>query len=70
MVSNLEVLDAMEGGLARLARPFTRACTGSTATHAKARKNIAAHYDLGNDLFEEFLDPTMMYSAAQFLDPR
>ena len=25
------------------------------------------HYDLGNDLFQEFLDPTMMYSAAQFL---
>lgn len=30
----------------------------------KARQNIAAHYDLGNDLFEEFLDPSMMYSSA------
>ena len=27
-------------------------------------KNIAAHYDLGNELFEQFLDPTMMYSAC------
>jgi cyclopropane-fatty-acyl-phospholipid synthase len=30
------------------------------------RTNIQAHYDLGNDFFEHFLDPTMMYSAAVF----
>lgn len=29
-----------------------------------SRKNIAAHYDLGNDFFSLFLDSTMMYSAA------
>ncbi|OHY82753.1 cyclopropane-fatty-acyl-phospholipid synthase family protein [Marinobacter sp. AC-23] len=29
-----------------------------------SRKNISAHYDLGNDLFETFLDSTMMYSSA------
>jgi cyclopropane-fatty-acyl-phospholipid synthase len=29
-----------------------------------SRKNISAHYDLGNDLFETFLDPTLMYSSA------
>lgn len=29
-----------------------------------SRKNIAAHYDLGNDFFELFLDSTMMYSAG------
>jgi cyclopropane-fatty-acyl-phospholipid synthase len=29
-----------------------------------SRKNILAHYDLGNDLYKEFLDPTMMYSSA------
>ena len=28
---------------------------------ARARENISAHYDLGNDFFELFLDPTMMY---------
>ena len=33
---------------------------------ARARKNISAHYDLGNDFFELFLDPTMMYSSALF----
>ena len=31
-----------------------------------ARRNIAAHYDLSNDLFACFLDPTMTYSSAWF----
>ena len=32
----------------------------------KARKNIAAHYDLGNDFYSAWLDETMTYSSAQF----
>lgn len=35
-------------------------------TQTGSRKNIAAHYDLGNDFFQHFLDPTMMYSAAVY----
>jgi cyclopropane-fatty-acyl-phospholipid synthase len=35
-------------------------------TRAGARKNISAHYDLGNDLFAAFLDERMMYSCAYF----
>jgi len=35
---------------------------------SRAKENISAHYDLGNDFFELFLDPTMMYSAALFED--
>ncbi len=31
-----------------------------------SRRNISAHYDLGNQLFSLFLDPTMMYSCAYF----
>jgi cyclopropane-fatty-acyl-phospholipid synthase len=31
-----------------------------------SRENISAHYDLSNDLFEAFLDPTMSYSGAWF----
>ncbi|HEY2387083.1 MAG TPA: cyclopropane-fatty-acyl-phospholipid synthase family protein [Candidatus Binatia bacterium] len=31
-----------------------------------SRRNIAAHYDLGNDFFELFLDPTLTYSCAIF----
>lgn len=34
-----------------------------------SRSNILAHYDLGNALFSQFLDPTMMYSSALFSDP-
>ncbi|MFJ2540430.1 MULTISPECIES: cyclopropane-fatty-acyl-phospholipid synthase family protein [unclassified Pseudomonas] len=69
-VSNLEVLDAMEGGLARLGRPLVQGLHWlNRNTRKGSQKNIAAHYDLGNDLFEQFLDPTMMYSAAQFLTP-
>jgi cyclopropane-fatty-acyl-phospholipid synthase len=35
-------------------------------TVAGAARNIARHYDLSNDLFALFLDPTMTYSAAVF----
>jgi cyclopropane-fatty-acyl-phospholipid synthase len=35
-------------------------------TRSGSRANISAHYDLGNDLFASFLDPTMMYSCAYF----
>jgi cyclopropane-fatty-acyl-phospholipid synthase len=34
-----------------------------------SRKNISAHYDLGNDLFELFLDPSLMYSSAIYQTP-
>jgi cyclopropane-fatty-acyl-phospholipid synthase len=37
-------------------------------TRPGARRNISAHYDLGNDLFAAFLDETMMYSCAYFAD--
>lgn len=33
-----------------------------------SRKNISAHYDLGNNFFSLFLDPTYMYSAAIYPD--
>ncbi len=35
-----------------------------------SRRNIGAHYDLGNDLFELFLDSTMMYSCGIFNHPQ
>ncbi|MCR6653534.1 MAG: cyclopropane-fatty-acyl-phospholipid synthase family protein [Cellvibrionaceae bacterium] len=34
-----------------------------------SKRNIAAHYDLGNCFFELFLDPTMLYSSAIFTTP-
>jgi cyclopropane-fatty-acyl-phospholipid synthase len=66
-VANLEVLDALEGGLARLGRPVLRLLHWLNRNSRRgARRNILAHYDLGNALFERLLDPTMMYSAAMF----
>jgi cyclopropane-fatty-acyl-phospholipid synthase len=38
-------------------------------TRAGARRHIAAHYDLGNELFRLFLDETMTYSCAVFERP-
>ena len=35
-------------------------------THARSRRSIAAHYDLGNEFFELMLDETMMYSSGYF----
>lgn len=35
-----------------------------------SRRNIAAHYDLSNDLFATFLDPSLTYSSALFDDAR
>ena len=34
-----------------------------------SRKNIQAHYDLGNEFYELWLDPTMTYSSALYRSP-
>jgi len=39
-------------------------------TTRRAKRHIAAHYDLGDDLFSLFLDDSMTYSCADFADPR
>lgn len=70
MVRNRDLLDGMDGGLARIGRPlyqwFHRRRENSLGG---SRANIAAHYDLGNDFFELMLDPSMMYSAAVYPSP-
>ncbi len=38
-------------------------------TKRGSRRNIAAHYDLGNDFYGQWLDPTMTYSSAYFARP-
>jgi cyclopropane-fatty-acyl-phospholipid synthase len=38
-------------------------------TKRGAKKNIHAHYDLGNEFYEQWLDPTMTYSCARFESP-
>ena len=39
---------------------------GRRNTVSRSRENITAHYDLGNDFYRLFLDPTMTYSGAVF----
>ena len=48
------------------ARQRARVCL---ATPVRARRHIAAHYDLGNDMFRLFLDESMTYSCALFEEP-
>ena len=70
MVLNQGVMDTLEGGMAWLARPFLKVLHSMNRnTQDGSRRNIAAHYDLGNDMFQLFLDPTMMYSSAIFDTP-
>jgi cyclopropane-fatty-acyl-phospholipid synthase len=68
---NVEGLDRLRRRLAPLRRPLQQltAVFARTQTRRRARRSIAAHYDLGNDLFELMLDPTMMYSCAIFERP-
>jgi len=67
LLQNREVLDGMETGTARLTAPLQKLFHWvNRNTHEGARRNISAHYDLGNDFFELWLDPTLMYSSAIF----
>lgn len=69
-VRNRELLDGVEGGFAILTRPLLKAMHWlKRNTKAGSRKNIAAHYDLGNEFFRLVLDETMMYSCAYFERP-
>ena len=70
MLRNREVMEGMDGGLARLANPVRRFIHYlNRNTKTGSRRNIAAHYDLGNDFFELILDRTLMYSCAIFERP-
>jgi cyclopropane-fatty-acyl-phospholipid synthase len=54
-------------------RPFVRALSWlfhrlKPNTRRGSRRNISAHYDLGNSFYAQWLDPTMTYSSAIFAD--
>lgn len=67
MVLNQSVMDTLEGGYQYLSKPILKIFHWlNSNSEAGSQKNIASHYDLGNDLFKLFLDPTMMYSSALF----
>lgn len=74
LVLNMHLLDDMDGFALSPRKLITAASKFSLRLyHALrpnsrrgSRRNIAAHYDLGNDFYALFLDPSMMYSAAIF----
>jgi cyclopropane-fatty-acyl-phospholipid synthase len=67
MLVNRDVMQSMEGGAALLTAPLRRGLHWLNRNSPDgSRRNIAAHYDLGNDLFALMLDETMAYSCAVF----
>jgi cyclopropane-fatty-acyl-phospholipid synthase len=67
LLRNRDVLDGMDHGTARLATPLRKLLhIVNRNTRSGSRRNIAAHYDLGNEFFGIWLDKTMMYSSAVF----
>ncbi len=63
-MQTMESMRARQPWLMRRALKLTHFANRNT--QSGARRNISAHYDLGNDFFALFLDPTLMYSAAVF----
>ena len=66
-VRNRETANQIEGGIAKLATGLFYLQHSLRRNNQKGSlRNITAHYDLSNDLFETFLDETKMYSCAIF----
>lgn len=69
MALNLSALDSIESRsslLSKLAYQVSHWLNRNTV--ANSAKNIEAHYDLSNELYQTFLDPRMLYSSAVFND--
>ena len=63
--ANIEPLQGLDGLAKKLARPFLAWLHVANRNSVRgSKRNIAAHYDLGNDFFRLFLDRQMMYSSA------
>lgn len=67
---NSGAFDELARRLAAVRVPYQRLrSTWQRNTPQRSRRDIAAHYDLGNDLYELMLDETMSYSCALFEHP-
>ena len=67
LIRNQNVAREMDRGLARLTGLGARALHWMRRnSRSGSRRNIEAHYDLGNDFFQLFLDDTLLYSAGIF----
>ena len=67
---NLEMMDQWDNKLGWILKPFkSLRLLGRANTTRQAKRNILAHYDLGNDLYQAFLDERMQYSSAIYHSP-
>ena len=67
LLRNRDILNGMDGGTATLVSLLRKILHWANRnTKSGSRRNIAAHYDLGNEFFRLWLDETMMYSSAVF----
>ena len=69
MVLNRHVMEHMEGGLGARGSALLRRLLhwANRNSRSGSARNIAAHYDLGNDLYRLMLDDTMAYSCGIYL---
>ncbi|MDT7525044.1 cyclopropane-fatty-acyl-phospholipid synthase family protein [Pseudidiomarina sp. GXY010] len=64
---NLPALDAAEAKFSWLLLPLQKfQHWRRNNSKRQAKENISAHYDLGNDLYQAFLDPALQYSSAVY----
>ena len=67
IIKNKNTLLDLESGLARLTNPITKFIHKQRQNTLQGSKNnILAHYDLSNDFYKLWLDPTMTYSSGIF----
>ncbi len=70
ILKNRSILLSLNNGLAKLLNPVNKLIHRSRQNTLKGSKeNILAHYDLSNDFYKLWLDPTMTYSCGYFSNP-
>ncbi|MEQ8447418.1 MAG: cyclopropane-fatty-acyl-phospholipid synthase family protein [Pelagibacterium sp.] len=65
-LQNRDIFDKANPGIFRRAAQDLAYHMSRPNTREGSQKNIAEHYDLGNDFYAEWLDPSMTYSSAYF----
>jgi cyclopropane-fatty-acyl-phospholipid synthase len=71
LAENMKLVDKIEARLSWLSTPLNRLIhLFRRNSPTQARKNISAHYDLGNDFYQGFLDEQMLYSSAWYQTPQ
>ncbi len=69
IIKNKKAFGDFDKGIARLTNITTNMANYFSKNNKyRAKQNILAHYDLGNDFFESFLDETMLYSSAVYVE--